>query len=185
MGSNLQVEYTNRRVSKSVFATNEGICFFDVAGKPAHIVLTSTHPRTVNACDRCGENNGDNGLVIEIMSQDREAGWRMLNHAHVHPDTDVAKHVVKHSPEAVPFVATASKQMSDLELWIWKFFTQCSHIQQDGRWQRFVSKQTAKDPGLRAFDQMAWVAQRLPGQFSIFYSMYENALAGRKYLLYR
>ena len=175
---NLLVEYCKRRRTEFVLPTNDGLCFFNTAGQPTLVCLTSHTPKSFSTCGRCVSNQS---MTIELFTF-RDALSQII-HDHVQPDTDLLHYT--RSLLGVNLEPVYLKNHRDTEIWLWHLFAANYRKLRDLRsWQTWNGNHPFDCDLRRAYEQMTHCAMHLPRVYNVYYTMYQTFVAGRKYLLY-
>lgn len=183
---NLLSEYRRRHNSNFIWASNDGVCFFNKNRKPAAVCLLTDACRAVSSCDFCHSRQPK--FVCEVVEPAERFHMRylikLLFHEHVEVDIDVAKVMGSLDDSYVPYHA---KDQKDIETWLWHFFLQTRPFVKYPQFEQFAKEQDKKQSNvMRSLDQMLWTASTLPSTYAIFYErMYLPFVVGRNYLLYK
>lgn len=183
---NLLSEYRRRHNSNFIWASNDGVCFFNKNRKPAAVCLLTDACRAVSTCEYCHSRTPK--FVCEVLAHtDRLASRnivKILFHEHVDVDIDVNKVLTSLDPDFVPYHA---KDQKDIETWLWHFFLQMRPFAKYPQFDKFVKSQDKKQTNvMRSLDQMFWSARNQPATYALFYErLYLPFIIGRNYLLYK
>lgn len=184
---NLLNEYRRRHNSSFIWASNDGVCFFNKNRKPAAVCLLTDVCRAVVSCELCHTKNPK--FVCEVLAPKDSAYsvgfFKILRHEHVGVDIDVNKILTNLDSKFVPYYA---KDQKDIETWLWQFFIQMQPFAKSQyQFNKFVKSQDKRQTGvMRSLDQMFWTIECFPSVYSIFYDrLYLPFIIGRNYLLYK
>jgi hypothetical protein len=184
---NLLSEYRRRHNSNFIWASNDGVCFFNKNKKPAAICLLTDYCRTVTTCEFCHIQHPK--FVCEVLAPgERGSSSRsvinILFHEHVNVDIDISKVMETLDKEYIPYHA---KDQNDIEAWLWNFYLQLRPFSRHAAFDQYVKQQDKRNSNvMRSLDQMMWAATNIPSQYSLYYErLYQPVLIGRNYLLYK
>jgi hypothetical protein len=181
---NLLSEYRRRHNSNFIWASNDGVCFFNKNRKPAAVCLL-TDANRVSTCEFC--HSRQPRFVCEVLAPSERFDRnlvKILSHEHVDVDIDVAKVLVKLDEGYVPYHA---KDQNDIETWLWHFFLQTRPFAKHPSFERFTKGQDKKQTNvMRSIDQMLWASVQLSSVYAVYYErLYTPFVIGRNYLLYK
>lgn len=183
--TSLITEYRKRHGLNCVLSMDEGVTFFDAGKRPAAIVMTSSHSRSVTNCRQCLSHEG--GLIGELFVHTGQSyphpTFKMVRHEHIEADIDLRAWANRYAGEKEalePYIAPSDR---DVECWLWRFFVRNN--------QSFARKWQNKDEPFRSLEQIAWAIdnsgthQSQPRVFEAFYkTLYYTFRLGRKYTIY-
>lgn len=183
--TSLVTEYRKRHGITCVLSVDEGVTFFDANKKPAAIVLTSSHSRSVTNCRQCLQHKG--GLIGELFVHNNQFFpkdvCQLHRHEHVEADVDLCAWANANAPgKAIlePFTASSDRE---LECWLWQFYIRNNPA--------YLRKWSNKEDPARSLEQMAWTVDssgNSQGDLRLFESFYKSIyytfLLGRRYTIY-
>jgi hypothetical protein len=182
---NLLSEYRRRHNSDFIWASNDGVCFFNKNRNPTAICLLTDSCRAFSNCELCSIKKPR--FVCEVLTLGKLKSnniAQMVYHEHVEVDIDIAKVINELDSELTPYHA---KNQNDIESWLWNFFLQLQPFDKYPHFKKFVKSQDKKDSNvMRSIDQMLWAALNTPSLYGVYYErLYRPLIVGRNYLLYR
>jgi hypothetical protein len=185
---NLLSEYRRRHNSNFIWASNDGICFFNKNRKPAAICLVTETSRVINHCDLCHVRQPK--FICEIYSPNKFNNIgeliNLLCHEHIEADADVTQVINKIDSSLMPYYA---KDQKDIESWLWNFFLQTDPFSKkySNSFEEFVKQQGNRNSNvMRSIEQMLWTISTVPNIYPIYYQkLYQPFIIGRNYMLYR
>lgn len=175
---NLAYEYYVRHNLKCISPANNGLMFYKENKKPSLVVHTGIRPKVHITCQICEKIDT---LAIELFAADRENGYSIVGHYHVHPDIDLNKWIHQIGIKNVEPVNI--KHNKEIELWIWSFFFQQSRMRSNIKFRSWAKEQTSQEP-LSTYERMIRCSTYFPDCFQSYCKTYNELTVGRKYLYF-
>src|SRR5687767_5462508 len=112
--SSLIEEYRKRHSIDCIWPMNEGSLFFERAGKPTVVTITSSFTRGHTVCPACPLNA--ESIVLEVFKVHSYPRCLLrMTHTHMPPDADLLHYIRNHLPQGEEYVPYISKGERDQE----------------------------------------------------------------------